>query len=202
MKKILLGTLLGLIASNVMADNTTPNDNEQRPNWNYVQLTSSSSVIDIDGENVDYIAGIISGSVAMTDNIAFISSFSGGEIQTSELCYCTDIDTTTIAVGIAAHFSVNNKTDIVIPVSFGKVELDDGFENISETGYTIGVGFRSLIAPKFEISAGVNRADYGEATTSVSAGARFHITSLISLALGIASSDEVDTATFDIRFSF
>ena len=130
-------------------------------------------------------------------------TLAAGEIQTSDVCFCTDIDTVGISLGIAPHFPLGNKVDVVIPIAYEYVELDDGFITIDDSGYSIGLGLRALLNPSWELSAGITHVDIGDSDEqTVGAAIRWHIVSLFSLSLGAQASSDVSAVTLGGRFSF
>jgi hypothetical protein len=171
--------------------------------YSYVDLTVSGGEIEVLNIDIDTTQASVSGSWGVSNNIALFAGFSGGEVQTSEVCFCTDIDTAGATLGINPHFEVANNVDIVIPVAFQWVELDDGFDKIDETGYSIGLGLRALVSPSWELGVGVTHVDIDdEDEQTVSGSVRWHIVELFSLAVGAGISSDAKSVGLNGRFTF
>ncbi len=106
-------------------------------------------------------------------------------------------------MGIVPHFPLGNNVDLVIPVAYEWVELDDGFYTIDDSGYSVGLGIRALLTPSLELSVGAHHIDIGDGDDqSVSGSIRWHIVELFSLSLGVAASSDVSSVTLGGRFTF
>ena len=68
---------------------------------------------------------------------------------------------------------------------------------------SIGIGIRALVNPSWELAAGITHVDvFDDDDQTFSGSARWHITKLYSMSLGVGVSDDVTSATLDARFSF
>jgi hypothetical protein len=173
--------------------------------YNYVNLGASGGEIDTGTSlgDVDFTQGSISGSWGVHENVALFGGISGGEIETSDVCFCTDIDTAGVSLGVVPHFPLGNNIDILIPVAYEWAELDDGFDTIDDSGYSIGLGIRALLTPAWELSVGVIHVDIGdEDDQSVAGSVRWHIVELFSLSFGAQASSDVTAVTLGGRFTF
>lgn len=179
---------------------------ENELSWTYVDISAVGGEIDLDGDDdgdLDFTNGALMGSYGVTKYVALIAGVASGEIETSELCYCTDIDTTQVSLGVALHYPVTSGFELVVPIAYQWIELDDGYDTIDDSGYSIGAGFRWRINQPIELSAGVTYVDIGNADdTSVAGTVRWHINELFSLAAGLAASDDTTSAMINGRFSF
>ncbi len=198
MKNLFLGASLALISSVVLA---APPPDEIR--YNYVDIGLTGGQIDAGDVDFDYGQAGVVGSWGVSDNIALFAGAAGGTIDVESEGFCCDIDTAELILGINPHFPLATNVDIVIPVAFLWGEFDDGFFTDDDTGYSIGIGIRALVHPKWELSAGVQHVDiFDDDDQSVSGSVRWHIVSLFSLALGASVADDVNSATLSGRFTF
>lgn len=174
--------------------------------WTYIDISAVGGEIDLDDDDdgdLDFTNGVLTGSYGVAGNVALFGSVGSGEIETSELCYCTDIDTTQVSLGVALHYPVSPGFELVVPVAYEWIELDDGYDTIDDSGYSIGAGFRWRINLPIELSGSVSYIDIGDAdSTSVGGTVRWHINELFSLAAGLAASDDTTSAMINGRFSF
>ena len=180
-----------------------PPPNEIR--YTYVGGAGVAGEIDLGGGvDVDQTLGSIGGLVGVHDNIALGGSVSAGTVDTSSLGPFTDIDTSSVSLGAIVHFPLSSTIDLVIPVFYEWVELDDGFVTIDDSGYSIGGGIRALVTPAIELGIGISYVDIGSDSgdTSVGGSFRWHITDLVSLAIGAAASSDVTQGSLGIRFTF
>jgi hypothetical protein len=174
--------------------------------WTYVDISATGGEIDLFGDDdgdVDFTEGTLSGSYGVSEYVALVGGVSGGTIETSELCFCTDIDSSAVALGVALHYPISPRVDLVAPLLYRWVEFDDDFDSIDDSGYSVGAGFRWRANVPIELSAGVYYTEiFDDDSTSVSGSIRWHINELFSLATGIEASDDSTSATLNGRFSF
>jgi hypothetical protein len=154
-------------------------------------------------QDVDFSQASVTGSWGVHPNIALFGGIAGGEIQTSDLGPFTDIDTAAVSLGLVPHFPLGSKVDILIPVAYEWVELDDGFTTIDDSGYSIGIGIRALVSPSWELAVGITHVDIGDDDDQTVGGSvRWHIVKLFSLSLGARASGDVSAVTLGGRFTF
>ena len=174
--------------------------------WTYIDISATGGEIDVFGDDegdLDFTEGTLSGSYGVAAYVALVAGVSGGTVETSELCFCTDIDTTAVSLGVALHYPISPSFELVAPLLYQWIELDDEFDSIDDSGYSVGAGFRWRANQPIELSAGISYTEiFDDDSTSVSGSIRWHITELFSLAAGLGASDDTTSATLNGRFSF
>jgi len=171
--------------------------------YSYVDLGLTGGQIDAGFTDFDFGTASVIGSWGVNTNIALFAGVAGGTVDVESQGFCCDIDTSEFTVGIIPHFALAENVDIVFPLGALRAEVDDGFFSDDDTGYTIGVGIRALVHPRWELSAGVSYVDiFDDDDQSFGGSVRWHIVSLFSLALGVSFADDVESAALSARFTF
>jgi len=174
--------------------------------YTYVNLDFTAGEIEdvYYGEDVDFGAFVVDGSIAVTDFLAIAGSI--GAAVTDDICdyyYCDDVETTTVQIGVVPHFSIGNNVDLVFPISALRVDVEGFGEDEDDTGYSVGIGIRALLNPSWELEAGITHVDvFDDDDQTFSGLVRWHISGLYSMSLGLSSNDDVNAATLGARFTF
>lgn len=140
-------------------------------NYNYVEAAYIDS--HIDGENGDGFSFL--GSLAFNEN--FYGTASYRRAKNSD--YGLTLDETTVNLGYRRALS--DKADFVAEVGYVDVGADiDGLGGDSANGYRVALGFRGMLAPKFEgnIKAyytDISDADWGGSELGFRVGAHYSI---------------------------
>ena len=173
--------------------------------YTFVDLGFAVGQLEVGNLDIDTTEGVLGGSVAVHPNIALAGSVGLGTIETSDLGPVPDIDTTSVSLGVVPHFPIAENVDIVVPVSYLWLEADAGsnFGSDDDSGYGIGLGIRALVNPSVELTVGLQHVDIGDDDEqSVSGSVRWHITSLVSLAIGGAVSSDSSAGLISGRLTF
>ncbi|KPK55825.1 MAG: hypothetical protein AMS22_03140 [Thiotrichales bacterium SG8_50] len=171
--------------------------------YSYIDLGLTGGQVDAGGVDFDFGTASVTGSWGVNKNIALFAGFAGGIIDVESVGFCCDIETSEFAIGINPHFALAKNVDIIFPIGALWAEFDDGFFIDDDTGYTIGVGIRALVHPRWELSAGVQHVEiFDDDDQSFGGSVRWHIVSLFSLALGVSFADDSESATLSARFTF
>jgi len=193
-KIVLLGTALFVSAVSTSAI--------AGPKWNQISISYLSS-----SAGDDEISGFgMSGSKLLGANFFAVGSyatFSEDIVGTT-----VDADLNYLSLGLGVRKAVAGNTDLFGIVSYENVEaaLSSGFTSQSLAdvdGYAVRAGVRSMIAPKFELSASASYAEYDEVTESgFDIGAAYYFTNQFSLGAGYGTVEDVDTLSLTGTFSF
>ena len=138
MKRAILGLALAALlpVSAQAADETT-----STLSYNYVEADYINA--DFGGADVDGFA--LAGSVAFGGNFYGSASYR----QVSE--EGATLDLTDINLGW--HHAMSDKADFLAEIGYARLGADlDGFGSESADGYRAAIGFRGMLAPKFEAS--------------------------------------------------
>lgn len=173
----------------------------QEFNYDYIQGTYGSSTVDTGFGDVDGSGFGFSGSFSISPNMAFTAGFASESFDTF---LGVDVDTDATAFGITGHSSTGAKTDIFggFSVLMGEIELSDGFTTLSDddTGNIIQFGFRHMASDTVELTAAFSSTDIFDDTSSQTGfGLRFYTGESLSIGIGYATGDDVDTVLFNLR---
>jgi hypothetical protein len=98
---------------------------------------------DVDGDGVQ-----LRGSLPLYENFFVFTEF-------QDLNFDEDIDTTRLLIGGGGHWPIANNIDFVARLGIVHYEVDAGSADDDDTGVLLGARIRALVAPKFEVEAGV-----------------------------------------------
>lgn len=167
--------------------------------YDYLDIGVVYGEIDSPGSDPDFTEFGIAGSWGFHPNVALFAGIGSGEIDTS----VGDIDTTEASVGIAPHFALTPKVDLVFPIALEFAEFDSGPFDDDDTGYSVGAALRILPTPAWEFGVGVTHVEIFDGDDQIfSGGVRWHANHLFSLGLDLSAADDSTAATLTGRFSF
>ena len=165
MKRALLGLALAAIlpVSAQAADNAPSS-----VSYSYVQ----AGYIQADWFDANLDGFSLAGSLDFTNN--WYGSVNYSQVSQDEVT----LDRTDINLGW--HHALSDKADFLAEVGYARLGVDiDGFGDESSDGYRAAIGFRGMMAPKFEGSVKgtwtkINDLDDGE--FGINVGATYHFT--------------------------
>lgn len=170
-------------------------------NYNYVQLGYAKTDIDIDGTSESFSGDgwLISGSAAINENFHVF----GGYNKTG---FDFGIDETDYGLGLGYSKAISDKTDFVATASFLKAKLDSGdfqMGSVSDNGYGVSVGVRSMVSDKVELAGAIEYVDIADSgDTGLTAGALYNITDTVALGVQGAWSDGASSYGLGFRMYF
>ena len=160
----------------------------------------------------------IGGSVSATNNLAISGSVgvtvyddasNGYYGNYGNYYYSYDNSTqTSFSIGLIPHFPLGNKVDLIIPLNLIYSDYEERGYSENDTGFSLGLGIRALVIPSLELGAQLTHTDiYSNDSQTFAASARWHISGLFSLALGVSNTDstfygKTTASNFSMRFSF
>jgi hypothetical protein len=123
-----------------------------------------------------------------------------------------DYEVTTFDLSVGEHSSINENTDLVSTVSYSWIKYDDLVESEDLEAFEFSVGLRSMVAERFELSAGVAYVDVSSnsPTSYRYLGAAFYATETLSLRVDYMSNDptlsaseslNADSMSFSLRLN-
>lgn len=172
--------------------------------FEYVQADFTFTTVNV-GASADEIEGNGFGfslSLGINPNFAFTLAVLSTTFRSFQN---VDVDTTkTTALGVTAHTSIAQATDIFTNLSAVKAEIerDDGVNSISDNDYgsLFSVGLRHLVTDRFELELGASNMDVFDSTTfSYNLDARLYFRKVFSAGFGYVSSDNADSFLLNIR---
>jgi hypothetical protein len=153
---------------------------------------------DIDGLDQKLDGYGLFGSVELTDQFFAFAGYS--DVGTTISGY--DVSEQDTEIGIGYAWSVMKKMDVVGRVAYvgANAELD-GYDDVDESGYALGVGLRGRPADRLEIEGGVQYTDLGDVgdTTSFGLGVQWYLSPEFAIAASGSISDDVTTYGIGVR---
>ncbi|MBI3188691.1 MAG: hypothetical protein HYZ31_12600 [Gammaproteobacteria bacterium] len=126
--------------------------------YSYVEGAYISSDLDIEGFSVDGDGVSLSGSAAVTPNIAI-----NGYYETLSYDYGIDLDS--LSIGVTFHTPLAAGTDFVAGIDYLDAEFSiDGFGSEDDTGNVLSAGVRHELSNTAELEANIVRVDIFEET--------------------------------------
>ena len=172
---------------------------------------------DYSTDTVDAGSLTIGGSVSATNNLAISGLIEGKVFDDASIGYYDyygnynynyDNSTETfLSIGVIPHFPLGNKVDLIIPLNLIYSDYEKRGYSENDTGFSLGLGIRALVIPSLELGAQLTHTDiYSNDSQTFAASARWHISGLFSLALGVSNTDstygKTTASNFSMRFSF
>jgi len=172
--------------------------------FDYVQADYISDTVDPGGSIDDVKGDGIGFSLSLSFAPAFAMTLAVAA-TTFETFQGMSVDTSkTTTLGVTAHTSIAQGTDIFANFSAVKTEITvtDGIDSTTDSdfGGVIHIGLRHLITDRFEVELGashMNVFDYGVNLYAIDA--RFYIRKRLSVGMGYATSDDLDSLLLNVR---
>lgn len=189
----LLALLMLMPVSNVMSKDIS---------FDYVQFTYISSTVDPGASLEDVEGSGIGLAVSLGFEPAFalrldvaattFKNFQGVEVDTAK----------TTALGVTAHTPVAGSTEIFANLSVVKAEITtvNGAGSKTDIGGLLEIGLRHKVVDVLELEARATHVNVLDDTVnSYEVDARYFIRRRVSLGIGYATSDDVDSFILNIR---
>ncbi|MFC6440324.1 outer membrane beta-barrel protein [Bowmanella sp. JS7-9] len=188
MKKFAAVLALGLCASTFAQAETAPNWKFVEGGWAQAEFLG----VNMNGFN-------LGGSAEVNENVFLRGDFT--QVSKSGV----DLDWTSLGGGYI--FSVNNTTDMYVGVSYERVGADDGEDDMSDSGYGVQAGVKSMLTDNFELNGEVGYVSIdGESETMFTIGGQFYVNKQFAIGASYKQMD-LDGIDFSVtkltaRYSF
>lgn len=173
-------------------------------NYNYVQVVYFTSNYDVDGTNIDGDGVNVSGSVGLSDNLAFGASFESESVDSFDY-FGYDVNFQSLVFGVGLHSPINNTTDAILSFNVLNAEISSPSFATSEddTGNIMSVGIRSKLENNVEVGASFSRTEiFDDSSTGFSLSLLIGAQNSMQFGIGYGNSEDMDTVAFGIRANF
>ena len=184
----------GLVAAMLFAGSAAASEG---PRYTYGELGYAR--VDFDNFNEDADLFGANGSLAVSDQIYLIASYSDGSIDGNGF----DIDLKQAEAGAGLHFPLNSKVDFTADASYVWAEVDaDGFNSQDDDGYAIRAGIRAMLTPQFELNGGGSYVDVSDDDTALYVGAVYNFTDMFAVTGNVSVGDNATAYGVGLRLYF
>lgn len=163
------------------------------PNYNFVQAVYQEVDIDLGaGIDADGDGFGIAGSLEVNDSWFIFVGYSSFDFESV-------IDLNEWRIGGGWNAAISERTDWFITASYIDAEVDaGGFGSVSESGFGVGIGMRSMLTPKLELAGSLNYADLGDGADGTSVEGSLWYTIAGGFALGVGVDVGEDTTAYGL----
>jgi|APFre7841882724_1041349.scaffolds.fasta_scaffold80283_2 hypothetical protein len=194
MKTSIWARRAGFVAAVLVAGSAVASEG---PRYTYGELGYAQ--IDFDGFNEDADVFGADGSLAVSDRVFLIASYSQGTIDASGF----DVDLTTAAVGAGMHFPLNETIDFVADAAYVWAEVDaDSFDAQDDDGFALSAGLRAMLTPQFELNGGGTYVDVSDDDTALYVGAVYNFTDMFAVTGNVSVGDNATAYGVGARLYF
>ncbi len=190
MKKLLIIALL-LTSTSVFAAS-------KGPSWDFFEL----SYIKVEIDDTDFSPnGFGLGlSTLLTDDVFLFASYA----DASESVFGNDVDISSTSIGLGYRIALNNTSDFAVGAGFAEADACiDGFGCEDDNGYLVTALFATRLVENLELSLGAEYVDIAdESSTALSFTGSYFFSDRLSLGLGWANDDDVDTLSLNLKLHF
>lgn len=167
------------------------------PSYSYIQAAYQEIDVDLGGNNdADGDGYGVAGSVAINEDWFLFAGWSTFDLESV-------VDLDQLQVGGGWRSPISNKTDWFVTGAYIDYDLSArGAGGVSEDGFGVGLGVRSMINPAFEVYGQVNYEDVGDGETSFAAGLWYTISGNLALGAGLDVGDDITAYGVGIRLYF
>lgn len=167
------------------------------PSWNNVGFGYAS--YDIDNTDYEPTGFVLSGSHLVSENIYVHAKY----ISAEDDIYGSDLEVSTINLGLGYRHSLNATTDLFGEVSYLNAELEFNGYSEDESGYSLAIGAKSMLVDNVEgvISATRDSLD-GESETAISLGFSYFINEQFSVGVGYSFADDANVLNIGAKLHF
>jgi opacity protein-like surface antigen len=118
-----------------------------------------------------------------------------------------DFDFNTLSVGLDYRYAISQNSDFFGVFSYEDVEVEASYqgdsESVSDNGFGLTVGVRSMLSEKFELSGSIQYVDIADETeTAFSVSALYNFTDQVSAGVGYSKADDEDTLSVSAVYFF
>jgi hypothetical protein len=184
----------GLVAAVLLAGSAAASEG---PRYTYGELGYSQ--VDFDNFNEDADVFGANGSLAVSDKLFLIASYSDGNIDASGF----DIDLKQASAGLGMHLPLNSKVDFTADLSYVWAEVDaDGFNSQDDDGYSLRAGIRAMLTPEFELNGGGSYTDVSDDDTALYVGGVYNFTNMFAVSGNVSVGDNATAYGIGARLYF
>jgi hypothetical protein len=155
---------------------------------------------DYDHFDKDVDGAALRASFEITDQVFVYGSFS----DQSTSIFSSDVDLTSYRIGAGYAWPIAKNVDVYGKGGYARTEADLPGPNLSDDGYTLGVGMRGRVLEQLELEGAVNYTDLNDSgdDTSLGLAARYFFTPRFAVGLESEFGDNVDTYGVNVRWNF
>ena len=191
MKQVVLASALLLSLGTAQA--------AESPRWNSASISYQS--VDIDGDKLTGFA--VSGSKLLGEDFFVVGSYGNASDDIEGI----EFDFNTLSVGLGYRYAISQNTDFFGVVSYEDVEVEVSYqgnsESVSDNGYGLRVGIRSMLSEKVELSGSLQYVDIADETeTAFGISALYNFTKQFSAGVSYSKVDDVDTLSVSAIYFF
>ena len=191
MKQVVLASALLLSLGTAQA--------AESPRWNSASISYQS--VDIDGDKLTGFA--VSGSKLLGEDFFVVGSYGNASDDIEGI----EFDFNTLSVGLGYRYAISQNTDFFGVVSYEDVEVEVSYqgnsESVSDNGYGLRVGIRSMLSEKVELSGSLQYVDIADETeTAFGISALYNFTEQFSAGVSYSKVDDVDTLSVSAIYFF
>ncbi len=168
------------------------------PSYSYIQASYQEIDIDVGNFDIDGDGFGVGGSVAINDSWFVFAGYSSFDFESV-------IDLNQWSLGGGWHAPISEKTDWFVTAAYVDAEIDAvGFGSISDSGFGVSAGIRSMLNPKLELVGSVAYADLGDGAdgASVAGGVWYTVTGNLALGVGFDAGDDTTSYGLGVRLYF
>jgi hypothetical protein len=166
--------------------------------YSYLEGAYIDTDVDNFDKNVDGFA--LRGSYELTDRVfAF-----GGYTNQSTSIFGSKLDLQTLRLGVGYAYPLAPTADLYGKIGYAHADANLPGPDLSDDGYTLGVGLRGRLAEKFELEGGVNYTDLNDSgdDTTVGIAARYFFTPQFAAGLEGEFGNDAKTYGVNVRWNF
>lgn len=165
--------------------------------YTYIEGAYTDTEIDGSGVDVDGDGLSVSGAFELTDNLFLTAGYGNQDFDQG-------VDLDQWFAGIGGHLPLTDTVDVVGTLAYVDAELDTGFGDADDEGYSAGLGLRARVLDNLEVEGGVTYIDLGDDLddTALNLGGRYYFTDTFALGAGYSRGDDVDSWNVSVRLEF
>ena len=178
----------------------------QASDLDYSYVEGAYSKLDVGPGKLDGFS--IDGSLEFNDSFYGFAGYQNNDQSPPEISIYTDIILEEYNVGAGFRKSINDKTDWISELSYVRDSADLGFFDVSDNGYRVATGVRSMVSDKVELNGKVNYtniSDFGNGF-GASLGGVYHVNDSFGITASYDFSDRdgdnLKSWNLGARFSF
>ncbi|MFU8822075.1 MAG: outer membrane beta-barrel protein [Gammaproteobacteria bacterium] len=171
---------------------------------NYDYIHAGYAVVDFDDVDEDLTGISIGGSFLVAEQVYLFGSYTDGR---TDRFAGGRLESTGYTLGAGYRYGVGPQTDFNFAAAYeyADVEGTGGLSFLgsdSESGYSLSVGVRHLVAPAFELGTDVTYVDIADDDTILTVGGLWHINDHVAVGLGYFTGSDAQGFEGGLRFKF
>jgi hypothetical protein len=168
------------------------------PAYNYVGIGYVR--IDVDGIDDNPTGYGLIGSVELTPDFYLSGDYSSASADV----FGISVDVSQYDFAVGYKYSMQENTDLTFEVGYAHAKAESGGIGISDSGYSLGVGVRSMLSDAFEAGAGVDYVDLGDMgdDTSFEIYGTYTVANNVDVGATFSTGSDSNMFTLGVRFTF